>query len=174
MTKNFLSHQSDHPQPSSHNHKLLYQAVLWLILVSIFLPLILTSCTSSQPPDPISVVQKANDFLNQDDVNSYMELFSTDAVMVDPHGTYTGSEAIRRYVEEEIVPQNYRFELSDFNSEGNDVTYTCKVFINDILRDTNTDGLDVVVDGKIIFEGTGILRHFICLPDPSQAFCPKE
>ena len=36
MTKNFLSHQSDHPQPSSHNHKLLYQAVLWLILVSIF------------------------------------------------------------------------------------------------------------------------------------------
>ena len=46
-------------------------------------------------------------------------------------------------LKKEIVPQNYRFELSHFNSEGNDVTYTCKVFINNILRDTNTDGLDV-------------------------------
>ena len=45
-----------------------------------------------------------------------MELFPGNAVMVDPHGAFTGSEAIRRYVEEEVVPQNYRIELSDFNS----------------------------------------------------------
>jgi ketosteroid isomerase-like protein len=141
------------------------------VLLSMIL---IASCGSAPTPDPISIVQGSNDRLNQDDLDGFMEFFAEDAVIIDPHGTYVGSAAIRDYIEKEVVPQNYRFELSNFNSTGNDVTYTYMVYINNVLRDTNEDGLDVVVDGKIIFEGTGKMRHFFCLTDPSQAFCPVE
>jgi ketosteroid isomerase-like protein len=174
MTANYSSSPKEFLQPSRFHRKSSLYPGLLLMLIGVIFTFMLTCCTSTPTPDPISIVQLANDRLNQEDVDGYMELFSADAVMVDPHGTYEGTEVIREYIEKEVVPKNYRFELRDLSTNGNDVTYTYDIYVNDILRDTSTDGLDVVVNGKIIFEGTVKLRRFMCISDPAAAYCPEE
>ena len=174
MTANHSSLPYESARLSRHHCKPVFRSGLSLILTGVFFILLLASCASTPTPDPISIVQAANNRLNQDDVDGYLDYFSADAVVIDPHGTYEGIEAIRAYTEQEVVPENYRFELRELNANGNDVTYTYDVYVNDILRDTSTDGLDVVVDGKIIFEGTGKLRTLLCIPDPKAAYCPVE
>ncbi len=72
------------------------------------------------------------------------------------------------------MPKHLRIELIDPVSEGNDVIYTVNVYQGDVLIDTIDEVLDVVVDGKIIFEGTVKERYFECITNASQAFCPEN
>ena len=81
-----------------------------------------------------------------------------------------GAQAIRELWIGEIATQ-IRIELSDLSADGNVVTYTAKVYHGDRLVDT-IQGLDVVADGKIIFDGTADKYRSECESDPSQAFCP--
>ena len=139
-----------------------------LILIGI----LLVSCTPAQPGDPVAVVQAAYDRLNQDDVDGYMKFLSDDAVVIDRTGGLDGSQAIRNDLELNFVPGQMRFELSDLSSDGNEVTYTIKVYEDDTLVATYDDGLTIVVDGKIIFDGQERYRSIKCNQDPAQAFCP--
>jgi len=52
------------------------------------------------------------------------------------------------------------------------VTYTIKLYEDDRLVVTHDDGLTIVVDGKIIFDGTETYRSIECNYNPAQAFCP--
>ena len=146
-------------------------SVTVLTLIVILLSAFLASCSSAQPRDPISIVQTAYDRINKGDVDGFMELLSDDAVVIDRSGRYARPEAIRKYLEQDFVPEHVRIELSNLKSDGNDVTYTSKVYLGDKLLATYNDGLDVVVDGRIIFDGTKAYLLQECNTNPSQAFC---
>jgi ketosteroid isomerase-like protein len=145
-----------------------------MILIAIFFTFLLASCKPAQPGDPVSVVQAAYDRFNEGDVDGYIEFFSDDAVMCAPQGCSHGTQDIREYLTSHIGLTNRRYELSDLSADGNVVTYSAKGYEGDLLMETVYDGLDVVVDGKIIFEGTKAFLRYECDKDPSQAFCPED
>jgi hypothetical protein len=172
MTVNIFSSPREHAQPSRRHRKSPFQSGLMWIWIGVLFPFLLASCTTAQPPDPISIVQAAYECLNQDDVDGYMELLSDDAVLVDRSGRYAGSQAIRRFVEYNYVPQQMRFELSNLSSDGNVVSFAINIYKDDYPIATYDDVVDVVEKGLIIFDGTeqDLLQE--CESDPSQAFCP--
>ncbi len=133
----------------------------------------LAACAPAQPTEPAAVVQAAFERLNKGDVEGYMALVGEEAVLVDPHGRHAGTQAIREYLQQEIVPQQFRFELSNLKSDGNIVTYTAKVYVPTLGATPAdvADGLTVVMDGRIVFDGTAELYDFECTKDPSQVFC---
>ena len=146
-------------------------SVTVLTLIVILLSAFLASCSSAQTGDPVSIVQTAYDRINKGDVDGFMELLADNAVVIDRSGRYAGSEAIRKYLEQDFVPEHVRIELSALSADGNVVTYTSKVYLGDKLLATYNDALDVVVDGKIIFDGTKSYLDDECNRDSSQVFC---
>ena len=151
MTANSSSSPQEHPQSPRRPPQLPFRSGLLLILIGI----LLASCAPAQPSDPVAVVQAAYDRLNQDDVDGYMKFLSDDAVVVDSTGRLEGSEAIRDNLTLTWVPLDFRFELSELSSDGNEVTYTIKLYEGDRLVDTQDDGLTIVVDGKDHFRWHG-------------------
>ena len=127
-------------------------------------------CAPAQATDPVQIVQAAYDRANKGDLDGFMAFIADDAVDADPNGRIVGAQAIRELWIGEIATQ-IRIELSDLSADGNVVTYTAKVYHGDRLVDT-IQGLDVVADGKIIFDGTADKYRSECESDPSQAFCP--
>ena len=127
-------------------------------------------CAPAQATDPVQIVQAAYDRANKGDLDGFMAFIADDAVEADPNGRIVGAQAIRELWIGEIATQ-IRIELSDLSADGNVVTYTAKVYHGNGLVDT-IQGLDVVADGKIIFDGTADKYRSECESDPSQAFCP--
>jgi ketosteroid isomerase-like protein len=150
---------------------------LSMILIVIVLAVSLASCASAQPTDPIAIMQASNERLNAGDLDGFMKFFAEDAVMSDEYGRSVGAQAIREVmqtiVEQEVVKQGIRFDLSDLSADGNVVTYTFHVYMNNKEIDTYK-GLDVIADGLIIFEGTEASLRSECDQDPSQAFCTNK
>ena len=149
----------------------IYQPVFRTIVVVILIPFLIASCASSKTIDPISVVQAANDHLSNGELDGMMEFYSADAVMCSPGGCYHGSQEIRDKLTF-YMTLHRRIELSDLSADGNVVTFSLKAYQGDILAENVPDGLDVVVDGLIIFDGTKMLLSKECDKNPSQAFCP--
>ena len=168
MAAMYSSSPQGRPQPSQHHRQSPFRSGMLLALIAIFI----ASCASAKPTDPVTLVQAAYDRLNQDDVDGYMKFLSDDAVVVDSTGRLDGSEAIRDDLRLNWVPQDLRFELSELSSDGNEVTYTIKLYEDDRLVVTHDDGLTIVVDGKIIFDGTKGYYLIECNFNPAQAFCP--
>ena len=170
MTANYSSSPREYSQPSRRQRKSPFLSGLLLILIGI--PL--ASCTSAQPSDPVSVVQAAYERFNEEDVDGFMEFFSEDAVIIDVTGRYAGSQAIRDYLIKTVMPGHHRVELSDLRSKGNVVTFTAKIYERNRWVGTEYGELDVVVGGRIIFEGDEASLLQECESDPSQAFCPGK
>lgn len=163
-----------YPKPSRRSPASPFQLGPLLLLIASLFPVILGSCISKQPADPVTVVQEAYARLNEADVDGFMKLISNDAVIVEGSHRYDSPAAIREYHTTDLMPKHLRIELIDPVSEGNDVIYTVNVYQGDVLIDTIDEVLDVVVDGKIIFEGTVKERYFECITNASQAFCPEN
>ena len=163
------------PKPSRLECQLLLRPAFSLVITASLLSFLLASCISTSPNDPVSVVQAAYDRLNDGDVDGFMEFVSDDAVFLGSNGgKHAGSQAIREMLETEFASGNMRLELSDMRSDGNIVTYTAKIYIGKALIGDYTDGLDIVTDGKIVFDGRETWRLYYCDQDPSQAFCPGD
>ena len=90
--------------------------------------------------------------------------------MADEHSKTVGSQAIREYMQKEFVDKDFRCELSDLRADGNIVTYTCHIYWGNVDLGTYP-GLDVIKDGKIIFDGSVDVYGYECDKDPTQAFC---
>jgi ketosteroid isomerase-like protein len=162
-------------EPPRLELQLLLRPTISLAITATLLSLLLASCTSSPLNDPLSVVQAANDRINDGDVDGFMEFVSDDAVFLGSNGgKYAGSQAIREMLGPEFASGNMRVELSDLRSGGNLVTYTAKIYIGKALIGEYSDGLDIVADGKIVFEGRETWRRYYCDQNPSQAFCPRD
>jgi hypothetical protein len=144
-----------------------------LVISAILFLLLLASCKPPQPTDPITVVHTAYERLNKGDVDGFIEFVSDDIVLFDPNGRYTGREAVRDFLRTMVVEGTHRYKISNLSLDGNIVNYDLEVYVANQLVGSGR-GLDVVVDGLIVFEGVkaDLLRE--CERDPSQAFCPEE
>ena len=143
---------------------------VFVVLALMLIVVMEAGCAPAQVTDPVAVVQAAYERANKGDLDGFMAFIADDAVEADPNGRIVGAQAIRELWIGEIATQ-IRIELSDLSADGNVVTYTAKVYHGDRLVDT-IQGLDVVADGKIIFDGTADKYRSECESDPSQAFCP--
>jgi hypothetical protein len=144
---------------------------LLLALIVTALVVSLASCKPAQPTDPIAIIQASNERINKGDLDGYLKYFADDAVISDEHGRSVGTQAIREYMQQEIVAKDFRFELSDLSADGDIVTYTCHVYMGNMDLGI-VKGLSVIKDGKIIYDGSVDVYRYDCDKDPSQAFCP--
>ncbi len=140
-------------------------------LFLVCIALLLISCASTPSSNPLSVVQGVFESLNKADIDGYVSYYADDAVMCSPGGCFHGTEEIKAKMGS-YMQLHRRFEISDMKANGNEVTYVFKGFEGDRLVESANDGLFVVLDGKVIFDGSEALRTKECKLDSSQAFCP--
>lgn len=140
------------------------------ILALLLLVANVAGCAPAQPRDPVGIVQAIYDRLNEGDLDGFMAYFAEDAVMIDDSGRYAGSPAIREHVQRDALQAHLRFELVDLGSDGNVATYSYKAYLGNTVIDAHSC-VDVIADGRIIFDGTEELYRYQCQKDPSQTFC---
>lgn len=103
--------------------------------------------------EQIWVVQKYYEALNAGNLELAMSFIASDAVFINPTGTYEGADAIRESLAG-LNTDGITFVLSNFRNTGGEVVYDYKVMQGANLLDQGTNGLTVVEAGKIIFDGT--------------------
>ena len=99
------------------------------------------------------VIQKYYDALNARDLDLAMYFIASDALFINPTGSYEGLDAIRASLEG-LVADNIHFNISKLAGLNGKIIYDYEVLQGDTLLDQGTDGLTIVKDGKIIFDGT--------------------
>lgn len=122
-------------------------------LVLLLVALVLVAGCGSSSDDDTKIVQDYYAAINAGDLDKAMTYVASDAVFANPNGVYRGAAAIRAFLDSstDIVQ-----ELSDFHLEGGKVIYAFKVkqkATGEVL-DEGDDGLTIVRNGKIVFDGT--------------------
>lgn len=103
--------------------------------------------------EQIWVVQKYYEALNAKNLDLAMSFIAADALFINPTGTYEGAEAIRESLSG-LNTDGITFELSNFRNTSGKIVYDYKVMQSGNLLDQGTNGLTVVEDGLVIFDGT--------------------
>ncbi len=132
---------------------------------------LLTACAPAPAPDAEAVVRAAYGRLAAGDVDGFMAFFAERAIMEDSDARYEGARAIRLHVENDLLQSHVRVELSNVEANGKVVTYIAGIYIGNVLL-ANEPSVDVVVDGRILYDGTQEKYAAECRNDPAQAFCP--
>lgn len=129
----------------------------WMVVLVLAATLALPVAAHAQEGDPTAVFSELADALNAGDVDVAMELVADDAVLtfvpdVAGTGPITGREQIRAWYEG-LVAQNLRAEPSNVQVEGDRVTFSNKVWMNDFealgIAPVEYTGEGVVQEGKI-------------------------
>ena len=103
--------------------------------------------------EQIWIVQKYYEALNAKKLDFAMSFVAGDAVFINPTGTYKGESAIHESLKS-LNTNGITFDLSNFRNTNGKVVYDYKVMQGTNLLDQGTDGLTMVKDGKIVFDGT--------------------
>jgi len=103
--------------------------------------------------EQIWVVQKYYEALNAKKLDFAMIFIAPDALFINPTGTYDGADAIRESLAG-LNTDGITFELSNFRNSDGEIVYDYKVLQGGNLLDQGTNGLTVVKDGMVIFDGT--------------------
>ena len=103
--------------------------------------------------EQIWVVQKYYEALNAKKLDLAMSFIAADALFINPTGTYEGAESIRESLEG-LNTDGITFDLSNFRNTSGKIVYDYKVMQGTDLLDQGTNGLTVVRDGMIVFDGT--------------------
>jgi ketosteroid isomerase-like protein len=101
----------------------------------------------------IQVVQAYYTAVNTGDLDQAMTFIADDAVFINPTGTYTGIEAVRKSLAQ-VVSDHLTFDLSNFKDADGRVTYDYTVKIDGAAIESGTTGLTWVKAGKVVFDGT--------------------
>jgi len=165
-----LRSRASKPDPRKSERRFAFSNFLWIVLLGLLLPAFLASCRPGGA-NPEAVVQTAYDRLNEADVDGYVGFLSDDAVFNDGSTRLEGAQAIRADLERSVGQGHYRFEISNLSSEGNIVRYSVSIYEDDkwVAADL---GAAVVVEGRILFDGSEAGLTAECDQDSSQAFCP--
>jgi ketosteroid isomerase-like protein len=129
-----------------------------LLVLGILAALALAACgqsgASNAPSvDSISVVKGYYDAFNKKQVDAAVSYLADDALFINPTGTYKGKTLIQEHLQG-LVKDGLSFDLSEFKDKDGRVSYAYKVLQNGQVLDAGTDGLTIVKDGKIVFDGT--------------------
>ena len=103
--------------------------------------------------EQIWVVQKYYEALNAKDLELAMSFIASNALFINPTGTYEGSDAIRESLKG-LNTDGITFDLSNFRNTEGKIIYDYKVVQGGNVLDQGSNGLTVVKDGKVIFDGT--------------------
>ena len=103
--------------------------------------------------EQIWVVQKYYKALNAKQLDLAMAYIAPDALFINPTGTYEGAEAIRESLAG-LNTDGISFDLSNFRNTDGKIIYDYKVMQGSNLLDQGTNGLTVVKDGLVVFDGT--------------------
>lgn len=105
------------------------------------------------PDEPEYIVQRYYQALNAKDVELAMSFVASDAVFINPTGTYEGADAIRESLAG-LNKDGITFDLSNFRNTDGKVIYDYKVLQGGNLLDQGTNRLTVIKDGQVVFDGT--------------------
>lgn len=98
------------------------------------------------------LIQKYYDAFNARKLDFAMSFIASDAVFINPTGSYEGLEAIRASLEG-LAADNISFNISKLRGQDGRIIYDYEVLQGDTLLDQDTNGLTIVRDGKIVFDG---------------------
>jgi hypothetical protein len=123
-----------------------------LLAAALFLGLVAAACQPAGPA-PTTVVRDYYEALNSEDIDAAMGYIAPEAVFINPTGTYEGADAIRASLEF-LAAENISFNLSNLRDTNGRVVYDYEVLVAGEVVETGTDGLTIVNNGKIVFDGT--------------------
>jgi limonene-1,2-epoxide hydrolase len=126
------------------------------LLAGVAVGLAGTVCGGAQSAcrDPVQVVKAFFDALNAHQINKAMSYVSSKAVFDEPIGTFTGRAEIRGLLQREVKDQ-ITVHHSNFRVHGGRVIYDFRLTQYPIgIIATGTDGLTIVKDGKIVWDGS--------------------
>lgn len=103
--------------------------------------------------EQIWVVQEYYEALNAGNIDFAMSFIASDAVFINPTGTYEGADAIRESLEG-LKTDGITFDLSNFRNTDGTIVYDYEVLQGGNVLDKGTNGLTQVKDGLVIFDGT--------------------
>lgn len=105
------------------------------------------------PAENVYVVQRYYAAVNAKDTDKAMSYLASNAVFANPTGKYTTPAEIRASLDG-LAKDGISFELSNFSEQAGRVVYDYKVLMGSDVLDSGTDGLTIVQDGLIVFDGT--------------------
>ena len=103
--------------------------------------------------EQIWIVQKYYQALNAKKLDLAMSFIAPDALFINPTGTYEGADAIRESLAG-LNTDGITFNLSNFRNTNGTIVYDYEVLQGSNLLDKGTNGLTIVQDGWITFDGT--------------------
>ena len=106
-----------------------------------------------QAAEEIWVVQKYYEALNAKNLDLAMSFISPDALFINPTGTYQGADAIRESLAG-LNTDGITFNLSNFRNTDGTIIYDYEVLQGGNVLDKGTNGLTIVKEGWITFDGT--------------------
>ncbi len=123
-----------------------------MVIMVLALMLALPGTLLAQESDPAAVARSAYEALNAGDVEAALALYADDAVLsLGAFGSFSGKEELRGSFENEVA-KHATWEFSDFQVEGDTVTFTNR-YTNDDLQaiGITLEGTEVITiqDGKI-------------------------
>jgi ketosteroid isomerase-like protein len=103
--------------------------------------------------EQIWIVQKYYEALNAKKLDLAMSFIAPDALFINPTGTYEGPEAIRDSLAG-LNTDGITFNLSNFRNTDGTIVYDYEVLQGSNVLDQGTNGLTIVQNGWITFDGT--------------------
>jgi limonene-1,2-epoxide hydrolase len=103
--------------------------------------------------DPVQVVKAFFADLNAHQIDKAMRYVAPGAVFDEPIGRFTGRAAVRRLLLRE-VSDGMVVHHSNFRVHGDRVIYDFRLTEYFGTVATGNNGLDIVKDGKIVYDGT--------------------
>jgi limonene-1,2-epoxide hydrolase len=129
--------------------KLLLFSLIFMYVLTI------TGC-GPKSKDAITIVKEYWAALDAHDLDKAMSYLADDAIGCcdDTNNTVQGREKIRALFQQmfSIYP-DIRNQNSDYSEKNGEVRYTYKMIIGSNVVASGSDGLTIVKDGKIIFDG---------------------
>ena len=111
--------------------------------------------SASASGDSAEIVKAFFDDLNAHQIDKAMRYVAPDAVFDEPIGTFTGRAAIRGLLRREVFRDRIVVHHSNFRVHGDRVVYDYRLTQYPFgIVAAGTDGLDIVKDGKIVWDGT--------------------
>jgi len=103
--------------------------------------------------EQIWVVQKYYEALNAKNLDLAMSFIANDALFINPTGSYEGTDSIRESLAG-LNTDGITFKLSNFRNNNGTIAYDYEVLQGGNVLDKGNNGLTIVEDGWITFDGT--------------------
>jgi ketosteroid isomerase-like protein len=131
--------------------KKLYGTLLVILMAGILL--VPETTALMQETSTVDIVSSYYNALNAGMIDEVMAYIDEGAEFINPTGTYIGHDEIRDSLVG-LTNDAITFDLYDFFACNNRVTYSYAVLQNGSRIDVGDNGLTIVEDGKITFDGT--------------------